>query len=76
MDCSPPGSSTHGILQARILEQVAVPSSRVWRLPDPSLLRLLRLQTGSLPLASPGKPPEAHALGLKVLSPSPKSHNM
>ena len=26
MDCSPPGSSVHGILQARILEWVAVPS--------------------------------------------------
>ena len=24
MDCSPPGSSVHGILQARILEWVAV----------------------------------------------------
>ena len=29
MDCSPPGSSVHGILQARILEWVAVPFSRV-----------------------------------------------
>ena len=28
MDCSPPGSSVHGILQARTLEWVAVPSSR------------------------------------------------
>ena len=28
MDCSPPGSSVHGISQARILEQVAVSSSR------------------------------------------------
>ena len=28
VDCSPPGSSVHGILQARILEWVAVPSSR------------------------------------------------
>ena len=27
-DCSPAGSSVHGILQARILEWVAVPSSR------------------------------------------------
>ena len=26
MDCSPPGSSVHGILQARILEWVAIPS--------------------------------------------------
>ena len=28
MDCSPPGSSVHGILQGRILEWVAMPSSR------------------------------------------------
>ena len=28
VDCSLPGSSVHGILQARILEWVAVPSSR------------------------------------------------
>ena len=34
MDCSPPGSSVHGILQARVLEQLAVlfsrGSSRSW----------------------------------------------
>ena len=28
MDCSPPGSSVHGILQTRILEWAAMPSSR------------------------------------------------
>ena len=28
MDCSPPGSSVHGILQARTLEWVAMRSSR------------------------------------------------
>ena len=28
MDCSPPGSSVHGILQARILEWVVISSSR------------------------------------------------
>jgi len=28
MDCSPPGSSVHGISQARILEWVAMPSSK------------------------------------------------
>ena len=28
MDCGPPDSSVHGILQARILEKVAIPSSR------------------------------------------------
>ena len=34
MDCSPPGSSVHGILQARILEWVANISSP-GDLPDP-----------------------------------------
>ena len=28
LDCSPPGSSAHGILQARTLGQVAMPFSR------------------------------------------------
>ena len=28
VNCSPPGSSVHGILQARVLEWVAMPSSR------------------------------------------------
>ena len=35
MDCSPPGSSFHGILQARILEWISMPSSR--DLPDPGI---------------------------------------
>jgi len=35
MDCSPPGSSVHGILQARILEWVATPFSR--DLPNPGI---------------------------------------
>ena len=33
MDCSPPGSSVHGVLQARILEWVALPSSRGYSQP-------------------------------------------
>jgi len=31
MDCSPPGSSVHGILQARTLEWVAISSSNAWK---------------------------------------------
>ena len=31
MDCSPPGSSVHGILQARVLEWVAISFSGVGR---------------------------------------------
>ena len=33
MDCSPPGSSAHGISQARILKQVVIPFSRGPSLP-------------------------------------------
>ena len=35
MDCSPPGSSVHGISQAGILEWVAFPTPEV--LPDPGI---------------------------------------
>ena len=58
MDCSPPGSSVHGILQARILEGVARPSSRGSSPTQGSnlcLLCLLHWQAGSLLLAPPGK---------------------
>ena len=51
MDCSLPGSSVHGILQARILECIAVPSSRgifLTQGSNPCLLPLLNWQTGSL----------------------------
>ena len=60
MDCNRPGSSVHGILQARILEWVAMPSLlqgifpvQGWNL---HLLCLLHWQAGSLPLTPPGKP--------------------
>ena len=41
VDCSPPGSSVHGILQARILEWVAMPSSRGSSQPRDGTLGLL-----------------------------------
>ena len=31
MNCSPPGSSVHGILQARTMEWVAISSSNAWK---------------------------------------------
>ena len=43
MDCSLPGFSVHGVLQARILEWVAMPSSRGIFLNQGSKLCLLRL---------------------------------
>ena len=57
MDCSLPGSSVHAIPQARILEWVAMPSSRGIFLTqglNPRLLCLLHWQVGSLPLAPLG----------------------
>ena len=58
MDCSPPGSSVHGILQARTLEWVAISSSR--ELPDPGIklasLACLALAGGFFTTESPGKP--------------------
>ena len=55
--CSLPGSTVHGILQAKILEWVAMPSSRgASQHRDRTRLSLLYLQAGSLPLAPPGKP--------------------
>ena len=38
MDCSPPGSSVHGLFQARILEWVAISSRRSSRLRDRTLI--------------------------------------
>ena len=59
MDCSLSGSSVHGILQARILELVAMPSSRAifpTQALNLYLLCLLLWQEGSSLLAPPGKP--------------------
>ena len=58
MDCSPPGSSVHGILQARILEWAAISSSR--DLPDPGV------EPASL--ASPALAGEFFARGREVKS--------
>ena len=59
MDCSPPSSSIHGILQARILEWVAIPFSRgsSW----------LRIEPGSPALLADSLPsePQEHDKGLK-----------
>ena len=67
MDCSLPGSSDHGIRQARILEWVAMPplgdhpnpGIQSTSLMSPALSLMRRLphwQVGSLPLAPPGSP--------------------
>ena len=55
MDCSPPGSSVHGILQARTLEWEAFPfSSRIFSTSLGIQLGSPALQTDSLPLQMEG----------------------
>ena len=55
MDCSPPDSSVHGILQARILQRVAIPSPG--DLPNPGVKPWsFALQVDSLPSEPPEKP--------------------
>ena len=56
MDCSPPVSSVHGILQARILEWV-LPCPPPEDLPNPGIEpRFPALQVDSLLSEPPGKP--------------------
>ena len=78
MDCRLPGSSVHGILQARLLEWVSMPSSRGSCSPgmNPLLLCLLHWQMDSLSLSHlesllvpwPGFKPRPPALGAWNLS--------
>ena len=58
MDCSLPGSSVHGIFQARIMEGLPFPPPG--NLPDPGIKPMSpvspALQAGSLPLNHWGRP--------------------
>jgi len=73
IDCSPPGSSVHGILQARILQGVAMPFSRGSRVGSSQprdqtciFSPFLHWQMGSSPLAPPGKDCSPSARDAKV----------
>ena len=57
MDCSPPGSSFHGIFLARILEWVGISFSRGSFQPkDRTLVSCVSCIADSLPTGPPGKP--------------------
>ena len=78
MDCSPPGSSVHGILQAKntgvvchALLQGIFPIQRS----NQHLLYLLHWQAGSLPLAPPGKYINAMLCYAKSLQSCPTLYN-
>ena len=60
MDCSPPGSSVHGISQAKLLERVAISFSRGSSQPGVETVSpdLLHWQVDSLPLCHLGSPIE------------------
>ena len=73
MDCSPPGSSVHGILQAGILEWVAFPFCRGSSQPgiEP---RSPVLQADSLPSEPPGgahETPHTHSASGKLRNEGP-----
>ena len=57
MDCSPPGSSVHGVFQAVTLEWVAISLSRGIFPTQGSNPHLLHSQADSLPLPHQGIPP-------------------
>ena len=54
-DGSPPGSSAHGTLQARLLDWVAISFSRGSSLTQGSNLHFLRWQADSLPVSHTSK---------------------
>ena len=63
MDCSPPGSSVHGVLQARMREWVAIPFSRPRDLlPDPGI------ELGSPALQADSLLSEPEMSGLRVMT--------
>ena len=70
IDYSPRGSSVHGTLQERILEQVAMPSPRDLLKPrtEPAPLLSPALQVDSLPLSHRGSPIERGALDDQVVT--------
>ena len=69
MNCSPPGSSVHGILQARILEWVPFPSPG--NLPEPGIEPgSPALQADSLLFEPPGKVAGSKSVSRSVVSDS------
>ena len=71
IDCSPPGSSVHGIFQARIMEQFAISYSRGSSRPrdQTQVSCLLHWQVNSLPLSHLGSPRSMNTSGKSFLRP-------
>ena len=73
MDCSPLGCSIHGILQARILEWVAISFSRGSSQPR-DRIRVSRIAGDSLPSDPPRKPRNGYRCGHLLPAPRPPTH--
>ena len=76
LDCSTPGSSVNEILHARILEKVAMPSSKGDAWPRDQTGVFCALQTYSLPTEPLGKPchTDSNAIVSKLILSSSISH--
>ena len=83
MDCSPPDSSVHGILQVRILEWVAMPSFRGYPQPlggyppkrgiEPTSLISLAFASGFFTTSAPWEVPDGYGRPLNPKSGPPSS---
>ena len=70
VDLSPSGFSVHGLLQARVLEWIAISLSKASFWPQGLILLLLCLlhwQVDSLPLVPPGKPEDTLKIVLSYI---------
>ena len=65
MDCSPPGSSIHGIFQGRVLEWVAISFSRGSSRPRDRTRGSHIVGRDALPSEPPGKPKDLEELKKK-----------
>ena len=76
MDCSPPGSSVHGILQARILEWVSMPSSTgpSWPRDQTTSPESSALAGRVMTAAPPGKSQVSISFSKKCETPMPSAH--
>ena len=77
MDCNPPGSSVHGILQARILEWVAMPFSQGSSQPSDQTL-IFCIAGRFFSAEPPGKPPHTvcESESRSVMSDSLRPHGL
>ena len=67
MGCSPPGSSVHGISQARVLEWIAIFYSRRSSNLEPESLRPPAVAAGFFTTMPPGHPLDIREMQIKII---------